>query len=74
MAKTAQARTVKALSGLGLIGLGLVIASPADEGVVAAVTGGLGLAAAPIQGPLTGLLGASLATAGAGLLISAAKG
>ena len=50
---------------------GAVLMSPADELATAVATGGVGLAAAPVQGPVTAGLGAVLATAGIGLIVSA---
>jgi hypothetical protein len=50
---------------------GGILMSPADEIAVAAATAGVGLAAAPVQGPVTAGLGAVLATAGVGLIVSA---
>ena len=42
------------------IGVGLFLASPADEALVTAGTGGVGAAAAPAQLPLTAIIGAAL--------------
>lgn len=53
--------------GTAMIAVGAVIASPADEAIVLALTGGLSAPLAVVQGPTTTALGAALVVAGIGL-------
>ena len=50
--------------GVGMIGVGLFFASPADEAVFTVGTGGVGAVASPVQVPITAGFGLALAYAG----------
>lgn len=64
----------KAAIGAAMMGLGGLLASPADEVIVTAATGGAGAVAAPVQAPATGALGLALVAGGGWIFWQGLKG
>lgn len=67
--KSNKKRDVLFYTGVGLITTGLGVASPLDELLTAAATGGAGVLAAPVQGPVTLLGGAAMTVVGGTLIL-----
>lgn len=73
MARSKKSKRNQVITGAIMTAVGGLLVTPADEAIVAAATGGAGLAVAPAQLPVTGAIGSALVLTGIGLIVDGVK-